>query len=123
VLTFEGGENLRYDAHSIDVGISGIKRLLFDQKMLAEKPVANHKTPTFVNHSTWIRAGMAGLFQWTKKSGYPVRKGEPIGFITDPQAGKANKRLLSPRDGFIIGHANAAVISQGDALFHIGWKG
>ena len=123
VLTFEGGENLRYDAHSIDVGVSGIKRLLSDQKMLAEKPGENHKKPTFVNHSTWIRAGMAGLFQWTKKSGYPVRKGEPIGFIADPQAGKANKRLLSPRDGFIIGHANAAVVSQGDALFHIWWKG
>lgn len=122
VLTFEGGENLRYDAHSIDVGVNGVLRLLFNQKMLTTQPPEPTKSPTLINHSVWIRAGRAGLFQWSKKSGFPVRKGEPIGFIADPQGGKANKRLLSPRDGFIIGHANAAVVSQGDALFHIGWE-
>ncbi|WP_245557450.1 succinylglutamate desuccinylase/aspartoacylase family protein [Neolewinella persica] len=121
VLTFEGGENLRYDAHSIDVGVAGIKRLLFDQKMLTQRPEENNKPAIIVNHSAWIRAGRAGLFQWTKKSGFFVRKGEPIGFIADPKSRKANKRLLSPRDGFIIGHTNSAVVSQGDALFHIGW--
>jgi predicted deacylase len=122
VLTFEGGENLRYDALSINVGVAGVKRLLSEQKMLIEKPEDDAKAPIFVNHSVWIRAGIAGLFQWTKKSGFPVRKGESIGFIADPKAGKANKRILSPRDGFIIGHTNAAVVSQGDAIFHIGWK-
>ena len=122
ILTFEGGENLRYDAHSIDVGVAGVKRLLFAQQMLATKLEEDNKTPIFVDHSVWIRAGRAGLFQWTKKSGFPVRKGERIGIIADPQGGTANKRILAPRDGFIIGHTNAAVVSQGDALFHIGWK-
>lgn len=122
VLTYEGGENLRYDAHSIDVGVNGVKRLLFSQLMLSKKLVEDTKDPTLVNNSVWIRAGRAGLFQWSKKSGFPVRKGEPIGIIADPQGGTANKRILSPRDGFIIGHTNAAVVSQGDALFHIGWK-
>lgn len=121
VLTFEGGENHRYDAHSIDVGVAGIKRLLHQQGMLDKKPDVRKK-PVEVNQSTWIRAGRAGLFQWSKRSGFPVRKGEPIGFIADPQGLKADKRILSPRDGFMIGHANAAVVSQGDALFHIGWK-
>lgn len=121
VLTFEGGENLRYDAHSIDVGIAGLKRLLRDKKMLESAPEPSLKTVN-VNQSTWIRAGRAGLFQWTKRSGFPVRKGEPIGFIADPQGMKADKRMLAPRDGFMIGHANSAVVSQGDALFHIGWK-
>lgn len=121
VLTFEGGENLRYDAHSIDVGVAGIKRLLYDQQMLAKAPEAPERKTKEITQSVWIRAGRAGLFQWSKKSGFPVRKGEPIGIIADPQGMRANKRLLSPRDGFIIGHANAAVVSQGDALFHIGW--
>lgn len=121
VLTFEGGENLRYDAHSIDVGLAGIQRLLIDQQML-NGSLETDNVPRLVDQSTWVRSSRAGLFQWTKKSGFPVRKGEPIGFIADPQAGKRNKRILSPRDGFIIGHANAAVVSQGDALFHIGWK-
>lgn len=121
VLTFEGGENLRYDAHSIEVGVSGVKRLLKHHQMLqtAPDPV---KKPHTVNQSTWIRASRAGLFQWTKRSGFNVRKGEPIGFIADPQGQKSDKRILAPRDGFMIGHANAAVVSQGDALFHIGWR-
>jgi hypothetical protein len=123
VLTFEGGENLRYDALSIDVGLAGIHRLLYDQQMVQTKPPEPAKPTVKLNQSIWLRAGRAGLFQWSKKSGFPVRKGEPLGFIADPQGLRADKRILSPRDGFIIGHANAAVVSQGDALFHIGWKG
>ena len=120
VLTFEGGENLRYDAHSIQVGVDGVQRLLQHEKMLDQAPEAG-RAAVRVNQSTWIRAGRAGLFQWTKRSGFQVRKGEPIGFIADPQGQRADKRILAPRDGFMIGHANAAVVSQGDALFHIGW--
>ncbi|MDN3636296.1 succinylglutamate desuccinylase/aspartoacylase family protein [Neolewinella lacunae] len=120
VLTFEGGENLRYDAHSIDVGVSGIARLLHQQGMLTKKPPAPDRTPVRITQSTWIRASRAGLFQWTKRSGFAVRKGEAIGIISDPQVGRLDKRIYAPRDGFLIGHANAAVVSQGDALFHIG---
>lgn len=120
VLTFEGGENLRYDALSIDVGLAGIKKLLVAKQMLKEGPHPATKKTVRVDNSVWVRAGKAGLFQWTKRSGHAVRKGEPIGFIADPQGRSATKRILSPRDGFMIGHTNAAVVSQGDALFHIG---
>ena len=122
VLTFEGGENLRYDAHSIDVGVAGIHRILYDQEMVDTKPPEQNKAAIEVNQSAWIRAGRAGLFQWSKKSGFPVRKGEVIGIIADPQGLRADKRVLCPRDGVIIGHANSAVVSQGDALFHIGYN-
>lgn len=123
VLTFEGGENLRYDASSIDVGVAGILRVLYDQKMLEVKPPGPVKKTLLLDQSVWTRAGRAGLFQWSKKSGFPVRKGEVIGIIADPQGKGLDKRIISPRDGVIIGHANSAVVSQGDALFHIGWKG
>ena len=121
VLTFEGGENLRYDAQSIDVGIAGVRRLLQSKGMLEDTPQAKEKPPVVVTNSSWIRAGRAGLFQWSKRSGYGVRKSEPIGVISDPQGKLPDKRILSPRDGFVIGHTNAAVVSQGDALFHIGY--
>ncbi|NJC24860.1 succinylglutamate desuccinylase/aspartoacylase family protein [Neolewinella antarctica] len=121
VLTYEGGENMRYDALSIDVGIAGVKRLLQTQGMLADTPQDKLKPPVLVTASVWVRAGRAGLFQWSKKSGFPVRKGEPLGVIADPRGKLPPKRVLCPRDGFMIGHANAAVVSQGDALFHIGY--
>ena len=90
--------------------------------MVDTKPPEQNKAAIEVNQSAWIRAGRAGLFQWSKKSGFPVRKGEVIGIIADPQGLRADKRVLCPRDGVIIGHANSAVVSQGDALFHIGYN-
>ena len=120
VLTFEGGENLRYDALSIDIGVNGIRRLLQKKGMLRDTPQDKPKEPVRISNSTWVRASRAGLFQWSKRSGYPVRKGEPIGTIYDPRGKLPFKRILSPREGFLIGHTNAAVVSQGDALFHIG---
>ena len=120
ILTYEGGENHRYDAYSIETGVLGIRRLL-NSRGLREQDVPPPPSPTVVLNSSWVRASRAGLFQWTKRSGFPVRKGEPIGFIADPQGIRADKRVLSPRDGFIIGHNNTAVVSQGDALYNIGF--
>lgn len=122
VLTYEGGENLRYDGPSIQEGLAGIRRLLYARDML-KRPTNSlmDRAPVELFASSWVRAGRAGLFQWSKRSGYPVRKGEPIGVIHDPHGERPNKRILSPRSGFIIGHTNSAVVSQGDALFHIGY--
>ena len=121
VLTFEGGENHRYDGLSIAEGMAGIRRLLAARDMLRAVPASETRQPVRVEASSWVRASRAGLFQWSKRSGYPVRKGEPIGTIFDPHGIRPNKRILSPRSGFIIGHNNTAVVSQGDALFHIGY--
>lgn len=120
ILTFEGGENQRYDGVSIQTGVNGIKRLLVGQLMLAGSTGPEAPKPVHVIESRWTRAERAGLFQWFKASGNRVRKGEPIGVISDPQGQLPNHRILSKKEGFIIGHANAAVVSQGDALFHIG---
>jgi predicted deacylase len=49
-----------------------------------------------------------------------VRKGEPLGVINDPY-GQEEIHVNSSKDGYIIGHNNAPVVGQGDALFHIGW--
>ncbi len=121
VLTYEGGENLRYDGVGISEGLAGIRRLLSAREMITGKREIPQREVIAVTASSWVRASRAGLFQWSKRSGFPVRKGEPIGMIFDPHGIKPNKRILSPRDGFIIGHNNAAVVSQGDALFHIGY--
>ncbi|MEL6667638.1 MAG: succinylglutamate desuccinylase/aspartoacylase family protein [Bacteroidota bacterium] len=120
ILTYEGGENQRYDGLSIQTGINGIKRLLAGKLMLGGTAIPEAPQTIRVTESRWTRAERAGLFQWFKSSGNRVRKGEPIGVISDPQGQLPNQRILSKKDGYIIGHANAAVVSQGDALFHIG---
>ncbi len=119
ILVFEGGETLRYDGLSIQKALNGIRRLLYHHGMLPNKP---EDEPSLIfNKSGWMRASKPGMFRWYKCSGHKVLKGEPIGIINDP-FGLEDLTLYAPRAGHIIGHNNAPVVNQGDALFHIGYE-
>ena len=118
IIVFEGGENLRFDGFSIEKGLAGIQRVLAAQGMLDEAAPAPESV--FIQNRQWLRAKRPGMFRWWKQSGQKVRKGEPLGVINDP-FGQEEIRVKSPKDGFIIGHNNAPVVGQGDALFHVGW--
>lgn len=122
ILTFEGGESLRYDGFSIEHALSGIRRLLVAQQMLPGIVEAPATTPLSFTQSGWVRAPKAGLFLWSKCAGNPVVEGEPLGEINDP-FGHTSFTLYAPHGGFIIGHNNAPVINQGDALFHVAFNG
>lgn len=119
ILVFEGGENLRYDGISIEHGLAGIQRLLHHHQMIESAPQA--PAGTLFHHTTWVRASKGGLFLWSKRSGQPVRQGEPIGRINDPFGTGPCITIHAPHDGHIIGHNNTPVISPGDALFHIAY--
>ncbi len=120
VLVYEGGESVRLDGFSIDIGVAGIKRTLKALGMIDTAPVANHDCQIFKT-TGWVRASEAGLFTWTKESGSFVRKGEQLGVIDSPQADRT-KRILARRNGYIIGHNNASVVYNGDALFNIAYE-
>lgn len=119
MLVYEGGENLRYDGLSIQHGLAGIQRLLKYQGML---PGGYQKVEsTHFSNTRWIRAPRGGLFQWLKSSGSYVKKGEPLGFISDPHATKPLRYLYATQDAYIFGHNNTPVVSQGEALFHLAY--
>ena len=69
----------------------------------------------------WTRAKQSGIFIWNKSSGDVIEKGTVLGVIKDPYASKYYE-VVSKTEGIIIGHNNASVVNQGDALFHIGTK-
>ena len=118
-LTYEGGEALRLDGYSIARGVAGIERSLQHLGMISGAP-PEASTPVDIEHVSWVRASHAGLFIWSKSSGALVKKGEPLGTIGDPY-GTRRIVVLAPREGYIVGHTNAPVVNQGDALFHIGY--
>jgi len=120
ILVYEGGEALRLDGLSISTALSGLKRLMKSQGMLPVASIA-HRKPRLVKKSGWVRASVAGAFEWVKDSGQPVRKGETIGFIRDPHGGR-QKAVTAPKNGFILGHNNSPVVNQGDALFNVGYQ-
>jgi predicted deacylase len=120
VLVFEGGESLRFDGFSIDTGTAGIQRVLHAQGMLDSKPEVV-QAPIYFEKTSWIRADRSGMFRWFQQSGAKIKKGEPLGVIDDPHA-ESTIKVFAKQDGYIIGHNNAPVVSQGDALFHIGFE-
>ena len=117
-IVFEGGESERYDQFSIQEGLAGIQRVLYQAEMSDKKK--DLREVKDIRSTTWVRAQAAGLFLWKHSSGELIKKGQTLGNIHDPQ-GKDLVSVLSPRSGYIIGHNNAAVVSVGDALFHLGW--
>lgn len=121
VVVYEAGESLRFDGPSIQIAQEGILRVT-NALGLTSINISNHNYESIhFSRTSWVRASLSGLFMWTKCSGHRIRKGEPIGIINDPQ-GVKSVTVLAPKDGFIIGHNNASVVNQGDALFHIGFE-
>ena len=119
VVVFEGGESLRFDGPSIQIASHGIQRVLNHLEMSETTVPAPERQIHFVK-TMWIRASHSGLFMWSKQSGNRILKGEIIGVINDPQ-GLSSASVIASRDGYIIGHNNASVVNQGDALFHISY--
>ena len=120
ILTFEGGESLRYDGYSIEKGLQGIRRLLYLQQM-TNTPYPPASRMLLFHKTSWVRAAQSGLFVWTQQSGAKVQEGELLGVINDPY-GHDEIPVLASRSGYLIGHNNAPVVNAGDALFHIGYK-
>lgn len=120
IIVFEGGESLRFDGFSIERALVGMKRVLHKEGMLESAPEPKSKPITF-NKTTWVRASRSGIFEWTQQSGCKVSVGEQLGMIRDPY-GESEVMVKATREGYLIGHNNAPVVSQGDALFHIGYE-
>lgn len=120
ILIYEGGESLRFDGLSIENGLAGLKRIMHAHGMIETAP-APFAAPKIFNKTSWLRASRSGIFLWWKQSGIKVNAGEPLGIIHDLY-GENSVRVFAHRSGYIIGHNNAPVVSQGDALFHIGYE-
>lgn len=120
IVVFEGGESLRLDALSIDMGLTGLKRLMFSLGMTDEQPEVFHNIYN-LKKSVWLRANTSGILSLTKTSGQSVVKGEPLGVIHDP-FGRTRAAVNATRTGYIVGHTNSPVVNQGDAIFHIGYN-
>jgi len=120
-IVFEGGESVRLDGHSISVGLQGMKRVLAHLDLKHEVVFDSQVKSIMLTKTSWLRAPYSGIFIWSKASGEFVRKGEPLGVLKDAYGSKSIT-VSATREGHIIGHSNASVVNQGDALFHLGYN-
>lgn len=121
MIVFEGGESFRIDNFVIDVAIRGIKNVLNHFGMIQYEDKFAHNSKVLMKKTLWMRASYSGLFHWTKPSGQYAKKGECLGYLTDPYGNKSVK-VTAHKEGHIIGHNNTSVVNQGDALFHLGYE-
>jgi len=119
-IVYEAGESVRLDGYSITKGMQGSKQVLGSLGMLNSPNLIRSDRTVLFSKTGWIRANFSGIFVWSKQSGHRVAKGEPIGQIKDP-FGMKTVTVHAIKDGYIIGHNNASVVNQGDALFHVGY--
>jgi len=117
MVVFEGGESLRMDEFSIKAGINGIKRVLISRGMIDGEVEDVHEV--ILHSNSWIRAQRSGMLKCLKVSGDYVMKGELLGTISGPY-GRFEVNVKAKKTGMIFGHNNKPVVSQGDAIFHIG---
>jgi predicted deacylase len=117
VLTFEGGESLRLHELSIKEAIKGIHNLMHALGMTAKsKQISDTQ---ILKGSRWYRAGMSGIFRSDVEIGKKIKRGETLGYITDP-FGESEYIVKALNNGFIIGINNLCVVTKGEALVHIG---
>lgn len=121
ILVYEGGESTRLNEGAIKEGYNGLMRCLHHLGYLSSAKSSNNDKPILIKKTTWIRASFSGIFLWTTKSGAQVKKGDKLGSINDP-SGQKSVSVVANKDGYIIGHNNASVVNQGDALFHLGYE-
>jgi len=125
VLSYEGGEGLRFDEFAIRAGVDGITGVMLKMGMLdladGVEPPGERHTPVLINASSWLRSPEGGVFRTTKRIGDGVSVGDIVGHVANPYEDVAVE-VRSPRRGIIIGRTTLPIVNMGDALLNIGWS-
>jgi predicted deacylase len=122
VLLFEGGKGLDFNNYVTEKGVSGIMRLMHHIGMRDFTTAidrVNTTDPIIIESSTWVRARYSGLFRSFINNGEYVVKGHKLGSISDPY-GDFEYFVKASHSGYIICLNQAPIVTQGDALYHLG---
>ncbi len=119
MLLYEAGEALRYDELSIRAGTQGVLNVMRSLGMLAQAKRKRGPVDAVVaDNSSWVRSPESGMLRHAVALGARVKKGEILGYVSDPYSGQA-VAISCPFNGIVIGCANLPIIHEGEALFHV----
>lgn len=121
VLVYEAGQVNRFDDDGIRTGVHGVLRT-FEALGLGSWDTPPPIDPIDIRTTTWIRARRAGIATVSVDLGDRVEKGEKLGEIGDTLGGRPTQ-VSAPVSGWVIAKSQSPLVSQGDALVHIGSPG
>ena len=122
VLTFEGGEALRFEPEVVGIALDGVLRLLGHLGMIEGAPPAPTTPPVVMHESRWVRAERGGIIDLHVTPGEAVTVDQPLWTTTSP-LGAERATVTSPDDGVVIGATTLPLVSPGDAIVHLGMPG
>jgi predicted deacylase len=118
VLTFEGGQSLRFEDDVIEVGVTGVLRVMGFLGMLDEHPGPPEIAVLESDETHWIRADRGGILDLHVGPGDHVQVDQPLWTVTGP-FGRERNQKLSPYAGVVIGMTTLPLVNPGDAVLHI----
>ncbi|TKB58339.1 succinylglutamate desuccinylase/aspartoacylase family protein [Ferrimonas aestuarii] len=119
VITYEGGEALRYDPGAIKMAVQGCLRVMRHLGMLRSQRKVT-KPMVIARSTSWVRAEQNGTFRSLVGLGEWVSKGQALAKISAP-LGTVEGQIYAPKDGIVIGHQTLPLANEGDALFHLAY--
>ena len=122
VLTFEGGQPLRFDDEVIEVGVAGSLRVLQRLGMIDDAPPPAHQAPMVLAESRWLRADRGGLLELHCGIGDRIEAGQPLWTTTSP-LGAERASVSAEEDGYVIGATTLPLVQPGQALLHVALPG
>lgn len=122
VLLFEGGEALRFSPDAIREGVAGVLRVMQYLGMIDDAPAMPDRETVLVRKSQWLRARRAGILHLEAKPGDHVEARQDLGAIQDT-FGRRVATVRARRAGVVIGTTLNPLVTQGDALVHVGLAG
>jgi len=118
ILLFEGGESLYFSPTAIRIGVRGVLNVMRSIGMLAPSRKKKPLEPVVAYRTSWVRAGMSGIFERRVALGSLVIKGGLLGTLSDPLGDEADE-VRAPFTGVVIGQTNLPLAHEGDALVNL----
>lgn len=120
VIVYEGGEALRFNELCIRGGVQGILHSMKYLEMLEKIKKPLPAKTVITDTSRWLRAPASGLVEPLKDViAKHVYEGQLLARIHDPFLLNPSVQVIAPFDGIVIGLNMRAMVTEGDALYHL----
>ena len=117
-ITTETGGVALVDDESIKLIQGGVERLLVNLGMVMGSPPP-HPPTTWIGQNEVVRAGATGIFYGAVTRGQTIKKGAPLGRITDFH-GQTVERIVAPFDGEVLYVIATPPITKGEPVAMVG---
>jgi predicted deacylase len=118
VLTYEGGQALRFEDDVIAVGVAGVLRVLGALGMIDDPPPPPDEAVRYSDETHWVRADRGGILDLHVAPGDEVSVGQPLWTVTGP-FGRERSQQVSAYEGAVVGMTTLPLVNPGDAVVHI----